>query len=92
MRDKAPRPPIEVKAAMAALDEAIAIAGSPAELARRLGVTRQAISVAKGKRQISREMAQNIQKHTGVSWAILSPHTYVDPGLVPARLSDGSES
>lgn len=92
MRKKTPRPPIEVKAAMAALDEAIAIAGSPAELARRIGVTRQAISVAKGKKQISREMAQDIQDATGVSWARLAPHLYKHPGLVPVRSGDGSES
>lgn len=76
---------MEVKAAMAALEEAIAIAGSPAELARKLGVTRQALSVAKGKGRISLEMAQAIQDATGVSWARLAPHLYKYPGLVPVR-------
>lgn len=73
------------RAALAALDEAIAIAGSPAALARKLGVTRQALSVAKGKGRISLEMAQAIQDATGVSWARLAPHLYKDPGLVPVR-------
>lgn len=92
------------RAVTAALEEAIAIAGSAAALARLIGVTRQAITIAKGKGRISWANALAIEAVTGVSRRRLAPHVYPEGSGEPPPLGlraeraeraerrDGSES